>query len=74
MDDVEDAIYEDRRFIKRLEETQNECFDKLSKRIGLNALGDDCLFDYVFNSEKDTDKTFGEYLEDFGHTIKQLKL
>lgn len=60
----EDRIFKDKSFINELQKVQDLYFDALAKDLGLNEVGNDFLFDYVYNSEHDL--CFDEWLERFG--------
>ena len=68
----EDLIYEARQFIKELETVQDFYFNALAEKIKINELGNAYLFDYVFNSDKDTTLDFEQYLEGFGHKLEDF--
>lgn len=59
----EDAIYDTKRYINRLQGHVDSCFDLLAYDLGLNDRGKDWLFDYVYN--EDHKLTFEEYLDKY---------
>jgi len=67
---TEDLIYKEKQFIRRLAETQDGVFQKLSESLDLTEEGDDWLWDYVFNCQDEVE--FEEYLAGYGIEYKSL--
>jgi hypothetical protein len=65
----EDRIFADKKFINELANVQTLYFDRLALDLKLNELGNDLLFDYIYNSGHDI--CFEEYLENMGKTYKE---
>lgn len=57
----EDAIFEEKTYINKIQKHLEEVFDRLCADLRLNDAGRDWLFEYVFN--EDDNLTFEEYLE-----------
>lgn len=68
----EDLIYKVRVFVKELAKVQDEKFDALVETLGLNEKGEEWLWDYIFNSDEDTNESFEEYLDNYGLTYEGL--
>lgn len=75
----EDRIFRDREYIKRLQEHINDIFGALSKDLRLNEMGQEYLFDYVYNDDRDIE--FEEYInnasfeydEFYSNNVKKTK-
>ena len=63
----EDAIYEVKTFINKLQEVQDDYFERLSKGLNLTGEGKDLLFDYIYNIDNENDK-----IDDFAHYLETL--
>jgi hypothetical protein len=61
----EDVIYQDRQFIREINEIVNSKFDKLANDLRLDEAGKDWLFDYIYNCD-DESVSFDEYLAEAG--------
>jgi hypothetical protein len=71
----EDAIYKVKQFINELTKINESYFQKLSKDLNLNEIGDDFLFDYIHNSGEDGEQMdFCEYLEKFKKNYSHIVL
>jgi len=68
----EDLIYNVRIFIKELAKVQDERFESLVDALELNKKGEEWLWDYIFNSDEDTEESFEEYLDKYGFTYGDL--
>jgi hypothetical protein len=68
----EDLIYNVRIFIKELAKVQDERFESLVDALKLNKKGEKWLWDYIFNSDEDTEESFEEYLGRYGLTYKRV--
>ena len=60
----EDAIYNTKTFIKELQNVQESYFNKLLKSLKLTNVGEEHLFDYIYN--EDASEDFQHYLEKMG--------
>jgi hypothetical protein len=60
----EDRIFRDREYIQRLQQHIDSIHELLANDLRLNQMGQDWLFDYVFN-EDSKDVEFEEYLEKY---------
>jgi hypothetical protein len=69
-DHPEDAIFRVAEFIQELTKVQDEKYNELVKSLGLNSDGDDFLFDYIFNTDREI--TFDEYIINFGKKYSDL--
>lgn len=67
----EDLIYKTKQFIDNLSRIQDQEFNALSKELGLTAIGEEFLFDYVFNHN--ARESFDEYLSLYGRTFGEMK-
>jgi hypothetical protein len=70
MNDLDVLIYDTKRLISDLSRIQNEEFDDLVKTLGLNKLGNEWLFDYVFNY--DEPETFEEHLLRYNRRMDEM--
>jgi hypothetical protein len=70
----EDAIYEVKTFINKLQEVQEDYFQRLSKGLKLTEEGEEYLFDYIYNTNNEVDEIddFAHYLETLGRNYKDL--
>ena len=70
----EDAIYEVKNFINKLQEVQEDYFQRLSKELKLTEEGEEYLFDYIYNSNNEVDEIddFAHYLETLGKKYKNF--
>lgn len=69
----DDAIFEVKTFINKLEKVQHDHFEKLVKDLQLTEEGESWLFDYVYNaSEEEKYLTFDEYLSFYKKTLKDF--
>jgi len=66
----EDLIYDVKGFIKELAIVQDLYFDSLVKTLKLDSVGEDFLFDYVYNHTGD--ECFDEYLDLYGRTYNDF--
>jgi hypothetical protein len=63
----EDAIYEVKEFVKKLQDVQEDYFQRLSKGLKLTEEGEEYLFDYIYNVNNDDQK-----IDDFSHYLETL--
>jgi hypothetical protein len=63
----EDAIYEVKEFFKKLQDVQEDYFQRLSKGLNLTNDGKDFLFDYIYNVDNENDE-----IDDFTHYLETL--
>ena len=63
----EDAINEVKTFINKLQEVQEDYFQRLTKELNLTEEGKDFLFDYIYNVD-----TVNEKIDDFTHYLEPL--
>jgi hypothetical protein len=70
----EDAIYEVKEFFKKLQDVQEDYFQRLSKGLKLTEEGEEYLFDYIYNTHNEVDEIddFSHYLETLGRNYKDL--
>jgi hypothetical protein len=70
----EDAIYEVKEFVKKLQDVQEDYFQRLSKGLKLTEEGEEYLFDYIYNVINDDQKIddFAHYLETLNKNYKNL--
>lgn len=70
----EDAIYEVKNFINKLQDVQEDYFQRLSKGLKLTEEGEEYLFDYIYNSNNEVDEIddFAHYLETLGKDYKNF--
>ena len=61
----EDVIYNTKTFIKELQNVQENYFNKLTKSLKLTNVGEDHLFDYIYNDDDS---------EDFQHYLEKLNI
>ena len=67
----EDAISKAKTFINELQNVQEKYFSCLVDDLNLDKAGEDWLFDYIYNSDKNYDG-FDAYLEEFGKQYEDL--
>jgi len=63
----EDAIHEVKTFINKLQDVQEDYFQKLSKGLKLTQEGEEYLFDYIYNVDNDDQE-----IDDFAHYVQTL--
>ena len=63
----EDAIYEVKDFVKKLQDVQEDYFQRLSKGLKLTEEGEEYLFDYIYNVNNDDQE-----IDDFAHYVQTL--
>jgi hypothetical protein len=63
----EDAIYEVKEFVKKLQDVQEDYFQRLSKGLKLTEEGEEYLFDYIYNTNNEVDE-----IDDFAHYVQTL--
>jgi hypothetical protein len=70
----EDAIYEVKEFVKKLQDVQEDYFQRLSKGLKLTEEGEEYLFDYIYNVNNDDQEIddFSHYLETLGKNYKNF--
>ena len=69
----DDAIYEVKNFINKLQKVQEEYFNKLAEDLQITEEGESWLFDYVYNaSEDEKHLTFDEYLSFYNKSLVKL--
>ena len=61
----EDVIYQERQFIREINNIVNSKFEKLVKDLRLDEAGADWLFDYIYNCDDET-ISFDEFLNEAG--------
>jgi hypothetical protein len=61
----EDVIYQERQFIREINNIVNNKFEKLVKDLRLDEAGADWLFDYIYNCDDET-ISFDEFLNEAG--------
>jgi len=61
----EDVIYQERQFIREINNIVNNKFEKLVKDLRLDEAGSDWLFDYIYNCDDET-ISFDEFLNEAG--------
>ena len=60
----EDLIFKNKQFISELTNVQSLYFNTLCEELELNKLGNEHMFDYIFNDNDDIG--FDEYLAKYG--------
>jgi hypothetical protein len=60
----EDLIQSYKTFIMELQKIQDEYFNNLKDELEVNEMGEEWLYDYVFNT-LDDDRDFLVYLQDY---------
>ena len=60
----EDLIFKNKKFIEELSNVQNLYFETLCEDLELNEIGNDYMFDYIFNDHNGIG--FDEYIEKYG--------
>lgn len=68
----EDEIYKVKTFINELQKVQEEYFTKLVENLNLSKEGEDWLFDYLHNSDKNEFDDFQHYLNDFNKKYEDM--
>jgi hypothetical protein len=70
----EDAIYEVKEFFRKLQDVQDDYFQRLSEGLKLTEEGEEYLFDYIYNVSVYDQKIddFAHYLETLGRNYKDL--
>jgi len=68
----EDEIYKVKTFINELQKVQEEYFTKLVENLNLSKEGEDWLFDYIHNSDKNEFDDFQHYLNDFNKKYEDM--
>jgi hypothetical protein len=63
----EDAIYEVKEFVKKLQDVQEDYFQRLSEGLKLTQEGEEYLFDYIYNVSNNDQK-----IDDFAHYLETL--
>lgn len=67
---IDDLIYDTKKFIFNLSRIQDQYFKDLVERLDLTDMGEEWLFDYVFNHSKD--ETFEEYIVRHNRTMDEM--
>lgn len=67
----EDRIFRDKEYIKRLQKHIDSVYEQLKADLRMNDLGDDLLFDYVFNCD-DKDQEFEDQVERLGYEYHEI--
>lgn len=70
----EDAIYEVKTFVNKLQDVQEDYVQRLSKGLKLTQEGEEYLFDYIYNIDNKNREIddFAHYLEILGRNYKNL--
>ena len=70
----EDAIYEVKTFVNKLQDVQEDYVQRLSKGLRLTQEGEEYLFDYIYNIDNKNREIddFAHYLETLGRNYKDL--
>jgi hypothetical protein len=70
----EDAIYEVKTFINKLQDVQEDYVQRLSKGLKLTQEGEEYLFDYIYNIDNKNREIddFAHYLEILGRNYENL--
>lgn len=70
----EDAIYEVKTFVNKLQDVQEDYFQKLSRGLKLTQEGEEYLFDYIYNIDNKNREIddFAHYLETLGKDYKNF--
>ena len=70
----EDAIYEVKTFINKLQDVQEDYVQRLSKGLKLTQEGEEYLFDYIYNIDNKNREIddFAHYLEILGRNYETL--
>ena len=63
----EDAIHEVKTFINKLQDVQEDYFQRLSKGLKLTEEGEKYLFDYIYNVNNNDQE-----IDDFAHYVQTL--
>jgi predicted DNA-binding protein (UPF0278 family) len=63
----EDAIYEVKEFFRKLQDVQEDYFQRLSKGLKLTEEGEEYLFDYIYNVNNNDQE-----IDDFAHYVQTL--
>ena len=65
-------IFKNKLLISELSKIQDLYLTTLSQELNLNELGEEWLFDYLFNEDKG--RTFEQYVKDYNLELKTLFL
>jgi hypothetical protein len=70
----EDAIYEVKTFVNKLQDVQEDYVQRLSKGLKLTQEGEEYLFDYIYNIDNKNREIddFAHYLEILGRNYENL--
>lgn len=68
----EDEIYKVKTFINELQKVQEEYFVRLAESLNLSKEGEDWLFDYIHNSDKNEFDDFQHYLNGFNKKYEDM--
>jgi len=68
----EDSIHKVKAFINELQKVQDLYFNRLLDELNLNKIGQDYLFDYIFNCDDPRVDDFSHYLSDFKRTYDEM--
>jgi hypothetical protein len=70
----EDAIYEVKTFVNKLQDVQEDYVQRLSKGLKLTQEGEEYLFDYIYNIDNKNREIddFAHYLEILGRNYDTL--
>ena len=70
----EDAIYEVKTFVNKLQDVQEDYVQRLSKGLKLTQEGEEFLFDYIYNIDNKNREIddFAHYLEILGRNYENL--
>ena len=68
----EDSIYKVKTFINELQKVQDLYFNRLLDELSLNNIGQDYLFDYIFNCDDPCVDGFSHYLFDFKRNYDEM--
>ena len=70
----EDAIYEVKTFVNKLQDVQEDYVQRLSKGLKLTQEGEEFLFDYIYNIDNKNREIddFAHYLEILGRNYETL--
>ena len=70
----EDAIYEVKTFVNKLQDVQEDYVQRLSKGLNLTEEGEEYLFDYIHNTDNKNREIddFAHYLEILNKNYKNL--
>jgi hypothetical protein len=68
----EDSIHKVKTFINELQKVQDSYFNQLLDELNFNKLGQDYLFDYIFNCDDPYVDDFSHYLSDFKRIYSEM--